>query len=296
MKVPPNGWRSVLSRHDASDAFPVSLQAASEDPATRRVSPGELLRQVLPLIVSLSLVVAFNMWGAWLMNGARGFAAGESLWSKARQEAVAHLVNHVHTGEQAAFARFDKALLIPLGDRRAREAMLASPPDIESARLGLLQGGNPAEDIPAMLWILGYLTWEPDVAGAVQAWTRGDALIGRLQGAAAPLRAQTGDPLARRTAAREALPVIEDLDAQLASLERVFSAHIGLATRRLERMLDTANLLLAAMLLTFGALQAHQMIRRRQQAEHRARRSRERLELATTGANDGIWEIGRAHV
>lgn len=289
MKV-PSGWRRALSRHNASDAFPVSLQAASEDPATSRVSPRELLAQLVPLVVSLGVVVAFNMWGVWLMNGARGFAAGESLWSKARQEAVGHLVDHVHTGEPAAFTRFDHALRIPLGDRRAREAMLASPPDTESARLGLLQGGNPAEDIPPMLWILGHLAWEPNVAGALRDWTEGDELITRLQGAALPLRALASDPVARRAAAREAMPVIEELDAELARLERSFSTHIGLATRRLERMLDAANMLLAAMLLLFGGLQARHMIRRRLHAEHRARRNRERLELATTGANDGIWD------
>jgi PAS domain S-box-containing protein len=252
------------------------------------VPQAELALQLLPLLVALVVLLGLNLGGAWLMNGARAYVAGESRWSKAQKDAVYNLRRYASTRDPLALENFQMELRLPQGDRRAREALLRDPPDLEVAHHGFREGGVPEEDIPAIVWIFRYLRWQPEIGLAVRAWTEGDLRIEQLERLSVDMQAavRAGDD----HALDRGLAQLRRLDGELTLLELQFSEAIGHGSRELARALRLANLAVGGVLLLFGAWQASRMIQRRRRAEYLARRSGERLELATTGANDGIWD------
>jgi hypothetical protein len=68
------------------------------------------------------MLIVLGIGGYQMLSAVRAFVGGESLWSKARSSAVAELREFADTGSMEAYARFNAALEVPLGDRQAREA------------------------------------------------------------------------------------------------------------------------------------------------------------------------------
>lgn len=271
--------------------FPISSQTRE---ATQRlapeVSPGQILYAIWPLLVSLAILLSLNTVGSWLTNGARAYVMGESIWSKSRHEASDSLRRYVLTGDGAEYARFQTHLAVPIGDRRAREALQKQPPDHEAARAGFIAGGNHPDDISAMVWLFLNMQFHPNMKGAVAAWTAGDAGIDELirisQRAQALYGAVPPDPVALRALATE----VSVQSARLTTLEYRFSSEIAKAAREVTVWNERLAYATAIVLLFMGFTIARRTLAQRLLAEAAARRSSERLELATLGANDGIWE------
>jgi PAS domain S-box-containing protein len=263
------------------------------EPAGKYV-PGLSLANVLyaiwPLIFSLVILLLLDMMGSWLANGARGYIMGESIWSKSRHEASDSLRRYVLGGDSSDYARFQAQLAIPLGDRRAREALQQQPPDKETARAGFITGGNNPDDINAMIWLFLNAQFHPSIKGAIAAWTAGDAGIEDLVriGKQAYALHSAGDapPDVLNALAGEASAV----SARLVKLEHSFSTEIAKAARDMSVWLTRLDIAAAGMLLVMGFVITRRMLMQRHVAKAAARRSAERLELATLGANDGIWE------
>ena len=75
-----------------------------------------------PLLV-VAIVASLATLAVNILGAVRAYAAGESVWSKSRSDAVQHALRYASTHDAAEFARFQTALTIPLADQRAREAM-----------------------------------------------------------------------------------------------------------------------------------------------------------------------------
>lgn len=270
------------------------LHSSQQDEPYREYAPDLSLVNVLyaiwPLFVSLVVLLLLNLMGSWLANGARGYVMGESIWSKSRHEASDSLRRYVLNGNSAEYIQFQTQLVVPLGDRRAREALQKQPPDKEAAYAGFIAGKNHAEDIDAMIWLFLNAQFHPSMKGAVAAWTAGDHGIEQLVriGKQANALHSAGDapPAVLQALATEVAAV----SADLVRLEHRFSSEIATAARDLtvwHRRLDMA---VAVILLAMGFFITRHMLVQRHIAQAAARRAAERLELATLGANDGIWE------
>src|SRR4051812_47965301 len=73
-----------------------------------------------PLLLAILMLLALCMLGFGVLSSVRAYVGGESLWSKSRSNAVAHLRAHAASGTQAEYRRFLESLAVPLGDHVAR--------------------------------------------------------------------------------------------------------------------------------------------------------------------------------
>jgi PAS domain S-box-containing protein len=268
----------------------------------------ELAAGSIPLVIALLVLLVLNLWGSWLMSGARAWVAGESVWSKSQKDATASLASFARTGNRRDLDAYRARIDVPLGDRLAREALLREPPDVAAAREGFLRGGIAVEDLDPLIWIFRYMRWHPEVADAVDAWTEGDELIGRIDGIGARIdaivRAGATDP-ASRASLDESVAQLRELDAQLGQLELRFSTSIGRAARELFLGLAIANIVAVLLLLALGLAMSLRMLRRRREAEARLEFAHESLqvawdhsqevaadlELALDGGNVALWSF-----
>ena len=201
-----------------------------------------------PLVLAIVTLLTVSIGGFQVLSAARAYVGGESLWSKARSQAVARLRVHIAQGAAAPPCEpLAEWLEIPLGDRDARLAMERSPPDIAAARAGFLRGGNDPGDLSGMIRLylrFGSLALLRD---PIADWRRGDALIEDLRALGEQICAQpVGEATAEQIAAN--LRQLDALDRRLIEAEKHFSAALGVSSRLTATLLTGASLLLALLL------------------------------------------------
>ena len=130
-------------------------------------------------IIIISLLLVFGAMK--ILSAARGYIAGEGLWSKAQRDAVYALTLYAQTHEPVYFERYRRALAIPLSDRRARIEMDKPDYDYAEAHAGLLKGGNHPDDIPGLIRFYRCCAEYSYFERAVSIWKEGDTYIAQLQ-------------------------------------------------------------------------------------------------------------------
>ena len=231
-----------------------------------------LLRQIWPLVVSnvLALLIAGLCMNT--LSAMRAFVGGESLWSKAQKDSVAHLQRYARDGDPAEYERFRADLAIAIGDRVARLEADKPTPDLAAAYAGLRAGGNHPDDIPGMIRLLRIGDAVPYMRRALAIWAQADVLIDELAATAAQLHeAMTGASLdgARRAAL---VARIQQLDLTLRPLEDKFSYAIGDASRTTTSIVELAAALSTVLLLTVGVILSRAMMRREDRVSAELRR------------------------
>ncbi len=176
-----------------------------------------------------------------VMSAARAYVAGEGQWSQAQKSAVGALLLYIETGEARHHEAWRQEIAVPLGDRRAREALDAEPPDLAAAADGFLAGRNHPADIPRMIRLYRCCHALPFMDDAVDAWREADRGIQALVGLAAEAESLHRERPLLGAAEREALRSrVLALDLQLTPLARRFSARLGEASRLVATLLSLA--------------------------------------------------------
>ena len=149
-----------------------------------------LLQIVWPFLAIVALLVALSDASMNIMSAARAYVSGESLWSKAQKESVAALTRYSVTQAEADYLRFQAAIDVPLGDRRAREELERPEPNYAVARQGFLEGRNHPDDIDGMIMLFRRFRHVSFMDRAIGIWAKADGEIELLQAAASRLHAQ----------------------------------------------------------------------------------------------------------
>jgi two-component system, sensor histidine kinase len=172
------------------------------------------------------------------LSSVRAFVGGEGLWSKAQKNAVHSLQLYVMSRDEEFYRQFLDRISVPLGDQRARLAMMKAVPNRDEISDGLLQGKNDPKDIPGMVDLM--LRWHqvPQLARAIQKWEEGDALMSKLIVLGQRLHHEEwkGD----RSRARDVDRIVAEIskiDQALTEAETEFSSRLGEASRWLENVL-----------------------------------------------------------
>jgi PAS domain S-box-containing protein len=278
------------------------VQLLTDRPATQRAAsiPHELpalvpfarrlLLTIWPFLAVVALVVLLAGVSLDLLSSLRGFVGGEGLWSKAQKDAVYHLSNYANRHSEADYLQFKSAILVPLGDRRAREELEKPAPNYRTIYEGFKDGGVHADDIPGMIRVFRWFRGIGDVDRAIKLWTQGDVYIVLLN--------QAGDELHQNVVSGHADPQtlapilvrIHLASERLAPLEDEFSSALGDASRKARLLLLLATILVAAILALVGIYFSSRMLKQSEALEEALRLSEERFRLAVTGSNDGIWD------
>ena len=140
----------------------------------------------LVVILWLFLVVVVGLLGlSYLtienLSAARAYVGGEGLWSKAQKQAVYDLLHYSISHSERDFEAYQKALLVPLGDRQARLELEKPVFDMSVVRRGLIHGRNSPEDVNGMATMFRHCRQLDQMSEAISIWSQGDALIEQLQ-------------------------------------------------------------------------------------------------------------------
>jgi signal transduction histidine kinase len=261
---------------------------------TRIQAPWRFFIRVLtPSLLTLVLVAALAISAVNVLGGVRAYVAGESMWSKARSEAVFHVLRYAQSHEAADLVAYREALKVPEGDRLAREAMNHDPMDRPRISAYLQAGGNHADDVDNMIMLFQRLADRWVFKEALQAWIEGDALILQLDGQAHALeeavRAQA--PLQQIQVNTSQIVTIND---KLKQHEFHFGQSLGRAARMTENALIGTIIGSALLLSLINILLTRRMLN--EQVAHQATLAgvNRRWELASTAAGLGLYELNTA--
>jgi len=206
-----------------------------------------------PLVTSVLVLLLLVNLSLDILSSARAYVGGEGYWSKAQKDAVSHLMRYARTFDASDHARYQAALAVPLGDRKAREALDRPDPDYEAARQGFIEGRNDPEDVDGMARFFVRFRDVSYVSRAIGIWAGGDGEIARLQRTAERLREAIESNRRDPATIARLLDEIRSSNERLTPLEDAFSQTLGEAFRALRAAL-VAFLTCAAALLTGGAM------------------------------------------
>jgi PAS domain S-box-containing protein len=201
---------------------------------------------VVGMIAALDVIL---VGGLEVLSATRAYVAAESLWAKGQKDSIAALRRFAQSRDPADYARYERAIAVPLGDHRARLALEQPVLDRRAASEGFLAGGNHPDDIGRMIRLVRWGRREPHIDEALRIWTDADVGILRTVELAQDLRVAV-----RRTPGD--IPAILDelteVNQQVTPLEVAFSSVLGDAARQIQIALAIAVVLSSIVLLTIG--------------------------------------------
>jgi diguanylate cyclase (GGDEF)-like protein len=251
-----------------------------------RYSKARLAAIVWPFAVVVLAQALIASLSIYTLSAVRSYNAGESIWSKGYKQSIHALEHFVTTGNVDDFRRFESSIRIPLGDRRARLALDASPPDVDRARQGFVTGRNHPDDIQSMIWLYRNFRNVPYLAEAIEKWALADPKIVKLVELAHRIRRER-TPLAEVEPARITawIAAIDALDDEITPLTMRFAEALGRGSRSITYILFGVNLVSAALLILLAALRTKSLLDQQSGFERAlsAERKRARVTLSSIG-------------
>jgi PAS domain S-box-containing protein len=203
------------------------------------------------------------------LSAARAYVGGEGLWSKAQKQAVHDLLRYSISHSERDFETYQKALLVPLGDRQGRLELEKPVPDMSVVRRGLIQGRNNPEDVQGMAAMFRHCRRLKHMSEAISIWSQADALIEQLQRLGGDLHREIS--LERPNALRiaEMARQVDVIGDQLTPLEDRFSSALGAGARQAKRFFLLVTFSATAICLIGGLLFTAFILRHMRQTEQR---------------------------
>lgn len=211
------------------------------------------------IILTQAAVASFSMQ---MVSSLRAYVTGESLWSKGQHDAIYYLNRYISTGDRSFLGRFDQAMDYPLGDRDARLALEANPPDLAAAQAGFLRGGNYPGDIPGLIWLFQYFRWFSYMDEAIADWRVAEAALLRLNDLANELRDRP-----HSGAQAVDLKRLDQINNLITPLTTQFSVSLGNGTRFVQTALLIANIAIAVLFVVLTLLRLDNFVRHRRRIE-----------------------------
>lgn len=239
----------------------------------RHLNETVLLTAVLSVVIIL--LAGLTIAATQVMAGVRAYTSGESMWAKGQKDAAYYLTEYAETGDARDWREYEKNIRIPLGDRRGRLALdnpaLDSKAQYRVAFEGFLQGGNHPEDIPMMIFLYRWFSWEPHFAEAIQTWREGDSYILELVEIGNIIRTEHLSGAPDRERLENLVRRIHDIDFDVRKLEVRFSRKMGEASRWVQGSLIIFVTGTSLLLLAIGAWVNRRITAQRFEAESRYR-------------------------
>jgi diguanylate cyclase (GGDEF)-like protein len=239
-----------------------------------------MLLIVSPFLTIVVVLVWIAIASIDILAAGRAYVEGESLWSKNQKEAVFHLLRFADTRSESDFDRYQEAMSVPRGFRRARLELEKPHPDDAVLRASFLAGGTHADDIPGVIRLyrrfhrIGYMKSVLDI------WRLGDEFMARLDASAAQLYAVHRSGWVDAAGRESALSRIIQINRELRPWQNRFSNTLGEATRWIQGTLLIVILSVAGALIPLGILLTQRVVSRVDRAERELKELKLRQEYA----------------
>jgi diguanylate cyclase (GGDEF)-like protein/PAS domain S-box-containing protein len=224
-------------------------------------------------IVSCLLVAAVLSLG--LLSAGRAFVEAQGLWTRAQKEAAFHLTRYTLLHEEADYEAFQRAIAVPLGDRRARLELEKSKPDLSVVREGFAQGHIHPGDIDAMITLFRLLDDYEPAQRIAALWREADGHILELVRVADEVHGAE-DAWKEGFVARE-LARINRINSVLTPLEDHIAAALNKAQRNAQVALLAGMLVLTGLLLAAGITLAKRFVQQNERLQRTLRESEAQL-------------------
>ncbi|AXK40113.1 EAL domain-containing protein [Crenobacter cavernae] len=249
-----------------------------------------LLSFAWPFVMAVALLVLLGVLSQNVLTAVRAYVAGESLWSKGQKDAIYYLDQYADTGSQQAYRQYLEAIRVPQGDSKARKALDRPDPDLRTAAEGFLQGANDPADIDDLIWLFLRFRRVSYIDQAIGYWTQGDVLLAQLAEVAARLHRGLSAGTLGWQEIGQLKQEIQHINRKVTPLENAFSSTLAEGARAIQRFLFILNLATAGILILFALARTRQLIRQSEAFERALGQSEERLNLAVSGSDYGIWD------
>lgn len=227
-----------------------------------------------------------------VMSSVRAYVAGEAMWSRSQKNAVYFLNRYLHSGEVSQFALYQTSLAVPIGDEYARWALERDPIDIETARVGFLQGGNHPDDIPGLIRLFRYFNRVSFLQEAIREWAATDPMLLELSVFGEVIRSELEKgPVQDRDRLEFLSSRLSELNAQFTVHAKRFSTVLGEGSRAIKLTLTSINIVTAVTLILLLIWHTRRLVLQRQAFEDALRAEKERL--AHQASHD--WLTGLAN-
>ncbi len=237
------------------------------------------LRLILPFVGVLLALVLVSAFSIEIFSFSSAYVAAESLWSKSQKDAVIHLMRYADGKDEEEFRAYERAIAVPLSDRKARLELTSARPDYGKAVAGLLGGGNDPNDIPGMIRLVRRFGRVGAIDRAVRIWTRADDEVAILNEQAERLHAAVRDRKGSADRVALLLQQIQETDERLTPLEEGFSSSLSQISRQFRSFLMAVIGIVAILLLLPGILIIVRDVRRER---------RKTLHLAHQASHDAL--------
>ncbi len=224
------------------------------------------------IVVCLLIAAVYSVE---LLSAGRAFVGAEGQWSRAQKDAAFQLQRYALTGDETYYENFERALSVPLGDRKARKELLKEEPDFGIVRQGFIEGRNHPGDIDAMITLYRRFRHFEPVQQATFLWDRADGHVDDLAIVARELKA-AGNTLDDATRNEQVMRITR-LNSTLGRLEDAISATLGEAQRAAQSILLAGMLSLAAVLLIAGIMVSQRFVAQNEKLQETLRESEAQL-------------------
>ena len=205
----------------------------------------------LAFLLATTALLAVVVLVFQVLSGVRAYVGGEGLWSKGQKDAVYALNRYLDSRDPADFHRFEQAISIPLGDRRARLAMEQDADNYTLIEQGFVQGGIAAADVPALVFLFRHFRDFAYFSDAIAIWRQAEAYVLELEACGEELRALAVQGPWSADQVRDFRNRIDHINTAVTPLEQRFSSTLAEGARATQGLLLTLVLVVAALLTSF---------------------------------------------
>ncbi|MET4389216.1 diguanylate cyclase (GGDEF)-like protein [Bradyrhizobium sp. F1.4.3] len=251
-----------------------------------------VIKLVSPFVAVVVLQAAIAGFSLDVMSSVRAYVAGEAMWSRSQKNAVYFLNLYLRSGEASQFVQYQASLAVPIGDEFARWALERDPVDVETARIGFLQGGNHPDDVPGLIWLFRYFSRVSFLQEAIREWAATDPMLLELSVFGEVIRSELRNgPIEDSRRLSFLSSRLSDLNSQFTGHANRFSTVLGEGSRAIKTTLTCVNIATAATLILLLILHTRRLVSQRQAFEDALHAEKERL--AWQASHD--WLTGLAN-
>ncbi len=226
-----------------------------------------MLLIVSPFLAIVAVLVWLAVVSMDILAAGRAYVEGESLWSKNQKEAVFHLMRFASTGSESNFIGYRKAIMVPMGFRKARLELEKPHPNESTVWAGFIEGGTHPDDIPGVISLYERFHRVSYMENVLEIWKTGDEFMERLDAAAEELHALQEAGGVDFPGRDTVLNRIIQINDELRPWQNRFSNTLGEATRWIRSTLLLVILTVAGVLIPFGIFLTQRMVSQVDRAE-----------------------------